>query len=270
VTDEQAATFTMLLARACVEEPETSDPAVKLLWVWLHKPEGRALLERDDFMRSAWEIVAVRSRMNAREDMPWSRVLGAMGQQDPGRAAAVAACGLASESLHMARYAEELLVELVELDPEAVMVAVGGVLFEDSEYLAHRRLKRLFAAIPDDVLVAWIERHGVEAARRSARHLPAPYLRGGEPVVPRVTAFVLERFEDDEHVFAKFIAGVHGSQLCSGDIAGEHDHEVEVARAFADHPLRRVREWAGHEEQSASRAAERWRQRDAERSIAHG
>jgi len=46
-----------------------------------------------------------------------------------------------------------------------------------------------------------------------------------------------------------------------GDIAAEHEAEATLARKFLDHPLRRVREWASIEEQSAvadAARARRW------------
>src|SRR5580700_1777373 len=107
----------------------------------------------------------------------------------------------------------------------------------------------------------------VEAAgaRGLARHLQPPHLdREGRPIVPPLTAFVLDRFGDDEQVFEEFCAGTHSGQIYEGDIAAQHKREAEVARRFLAHPLRRVRDWALAEIASARGHAAVWRQFDEE------
>jgi hypothetical protein len=52
-----------------------------------------------------------------------------------------------------------------------------------------------------------------------------------------------------------------------GDIAAQHEAEAAVARAFLDHPLRRIREWAEMEERSALESARREREEAEERDL---
>jgi hypothetical protein len=150
------------------------------------------------------------------------------------------------------------------------MAAIGGVMLDGSAgyRFFFGDYQQIFDAIPDGVKRVWLERVGAEGARRMARHLRAPFVtEAGEAVVPPFTAWVLERFEDDERTFHEFSLGTHNLQMYSGDIAGQHEAEAEVARRFLDHPLRRVREWAIGEERSAVAEARAERERAAERDL---
>ena len=90
-----------------------------------------------------------------------------------------------------------------------------------------------------------MERIGVLGAQAFARHLPAPFLDGeGKPQVPQLTEFVLTRFEDDDRTFSEFVAGVHSFQGYVGSYSAAREKEGLQAKAFLNHRLRRVREWA--------------------------
>jgi hypothetical protein len=151
-------------------------------------------------------------------------------------------------------------------DAALVLSVLGPMLLapDSWRFLAGRR-SALLNSFPHDALVKWISENGVEAARLVAHHMPAPYVGGkGDAIVPPLTAFVLERFEDDDRVFSSFCSGNHNGQTYAGDIAGQHEKEAAVAERFRTHPLRRVREWAEQEEQWARRSAQRWREHDEE------
>jgi hypothetical protein len=98
-------------------------------------------------------------------------------------------------------------------------------------------------------------------ATKIARHIPQPHVDAeGKPVIPELTEYVLTRFEDDDRTFAEFCAGAHSLQMYTGDIASAREGEAERARAFFDHPLRRIREWAGIEYESGMADAQRHRE----------
>jgi len=114
----------------------------------------------------------------------------------------------------------------------------------------------------------WLREHGLEAARRIARHLPLPHLDSeGRPVVPPLTEFVLTEFEDDDWVFHEFCAGVHSFQMYSGDIAAQHEAEAAMAESFLNHPARRIREWAQAEVRHSRWEAQQARQWQEEHKI---
>ena len=123
----------------------------------------------------------------------------------------------------------------------------------------------LLAAIPVEVVQKWLSTAGVMGARGLARHLEPPHLdTEGRPVVPALTAFVLEQFADDDQVFREFCAGTHSGQIYCGDIAAAHEQEAELGRRFLGHPVKRVRDWALFEIKSARQEAAYWRQHEEE------
>src|SRR5207247_9750626 len=128
--------------------------------------------------------------------------------------------------------------------------------------------RRAGAQLTDDGGRKSIELAGGVGARCMARHLPPPYVgEGGKPMVPPLTAWVLTTFERDDRTFREFYAGRHSFQVYTGDIAAQHEHEATVARAFREHPLSRIRQWAEWEEQSALAEAKRERLEEEEREI---
>jgi hypothetical protein len=123
----------------------------------------------------------------------------------------------------------------------------------------------IFTSLPVDIVTNWLNTHGVEAARKIARHLPAPALDAtGAPLLPPLTEFVLATFGDDERVFVEFLAGVHSLQTYMGDIASLHDHEALIASKFLTHPISAVRRWARIELEESRLQAERRRMRQEE------
>jgi len=82
--------------------------------------------------------------------------------------------------------------------------------------------------------------------------------------VPKLTEFVLSRFEDDRLTFSEFCAGTHSFQMYVGDMGQQRENEAAAARPFFNHPLKRIREWARHEYDSGVQDAKREREREDE------
>ncbi|HYH64750.1 MAG TPA: hypothetical protein VD866_08665, partial [Urbifossiella sp.] len=94
------------------------------------------------------------------------------------------------------------------------------------------------------------------------RHLASPTAGpDGGGVVPPVTAWLFTEREHDQEAFESFLTGRHRGVFMSGDDLVE---KARVAMSpFAAHPLRRVREWAAYEIDTADRHAD-WLRRDDE------
>ncbi len=97
-----------------------------------------------------------------------------------------------------------------------------------------------------------------------ARHLPPPVVEGGQPRVPELTAYVLQRFEGEDGVFHEFCAGVHSGAVYWGNIAEQYEKQAEAARPFLTDRIRRIREWAMYEIEHGKELSEFWRVRDEE------
>jgi len=231
---------------------------------------GKTILEHSGVQSLVWRLMELTAKDGGGESYWWALVLKTLAMYDTDRAVKIAALGLVGESLSHMEGCEKILITFAQRDPEIVMKRVGEVILDD-RYGWHFYIhvyRALVQALPVQTVKKWIKKHGVEAARRLARHLPVPYVDSdGKAIVPPLTEFVLETFEDDDQTFREFCAGVHGLQLYSGDIAAQHEKEAEVARKFLDHPLRRVREWAQIELESSLREAEEWHQIDEEMGL---
>lgn len=226
--------------------------------------------EHPEVAQLAWRLLGARPAGRPPASQWWRQIVAALGRAEPARAADLASALLVSDDLGAAEEAEAVLIDLGARTPSEVMEALGRVMLDTKSgwrfFVGEHRA--LVAAIPEDVVRNWIQRAGIEGARRIARHLPPPHVdASGAPVVPPLTLWVLEEFEADDRTFHEFCAGVNSLKVYSGDIAAQHEDEAALARRFLDHSSRRVREWAGLEERSALEDAKRARRWEEESDL---
>lgn len=124
-------------------------------------------------------------------------------------------------------------------------------------------MDEIVPALPASDWLDWVGRHGVEAARVIAHHLPRPEIVDGTPRVPELTAHVLEQYGDDSEVERRFASGAQ-MRSHSGDIEGQYLAEAEVARAFIGHPISAIHTWAVFETRGCETSAEYWREHTGE------
>jgi hypothetical protein len=201
-----------------------------------------------------------------REEYAWTELLKDVAGLDPEAAIRLAVDASASVNISLGHSMQSYLTTAASNHPDLVMKYLGeGFLNPTTGWrLSTFRLSSVIAALPDGVVTPWLNDHGDAAARAIAQHLPAPHLdAGGNPVVPEVTAYVLEHFERDD-VFEAFCGGLHNGQVYIGDIAAAHEREADVARRFLDHPQRRIQQWAETEIAYGSQVASWYRARDEE------
>jgi len=173
---------------------------------------------------------------------------------------------LVGDNYQFSDEAESLLTTWASQYPDDVMNGIGALMLDENigwRFFASKF--GVFSAIPVDSVIRWLESAGAEGAQKIARHLAKPYVdASGAPVVPKLTEFVLTRFENDERVLNEFLAGSHSLQMYVGDIASQREAEADAVRPFLNHPLKRIREWARYEEESGLRDAIRHREREDE------
>jgi hypothetical protein len=233
---------------------------------WAHWQSDQGALDNEIVRASAWRIVENCVELaTGHLTYDWKHVLAELANYDVAHACAVLGRALLSENLDLSQRAEEGLGELASTNPDQVIEGLGLALLDPKEgwRLQVHVLHDLIAKLPPDTLIRWLSQHGLEGARKIARHLPLPYIgESGEAIVPPALQAVFETY-DDEAVFDNFLAGSHSCETWWGNGSDRFRREANDARKFLNHPNRWVREWAKHEISSRLRMAE-WEDREHE------
>jgi hypothetical protein len=233
------------------------------------KNDAGAAFRSDQSRELAWKIIQAAASAKNVEPHWWSSVLGALSHREPARAARIASFTLARNFV-LSQAAENVLAKIAQANAQIVMDELGKVMLDPKlgVYFFVGSHRGIINALPIEVVKNWLSDAGVEGARRLARHLPVPFLDpDGQAVVPPLTEAVLADFQDDDRTFQEFCAGAGSYRSYVGEMAPQKGNEAAMARKFVDHPLRRIREWARGEIESATRQAKWWRQFDEELKI---
>ncbi len=249
-------------------DSDAARAALDVLWIHYRSVtrEGSDPIGEDPSMRQlVVDILELTPQEAGREAHAWNELVGELAKHDPGEAIRFASKVLSSRELNLAEAASSRLQQLSASHPREVMQGFGDALLapDTGIYLGLRSLRHLVLALPVDVVRAWLEQKGDAAAIAIARHLPEPVLTDGVPVVPDLTTFVLDRFEQNERVYREFCAGI-STRDYSGDIARQIEREAEEARPFLSHQLLRIREWAQYQISHSKQQAAYWRALDEE------
>jgi len=213
------------------------------------------------FDELAWSVASETITESAGQGFWWGEIVRrAMPTVGPERAAKLLVSGITGDNFHIREISDELLGQLASEHPAEVLAAVGDVILSENGWKFAVGRSGLFLSLPVEVISAWLDNVGVKGALALAGHVPSPRVDdNGQPILPRLTALLLERFGDDESVFTQFVAGVHNLQTYVGDIAGQKEQEARDAEKFIHHPIPAVRRWAELEMRAGKEDAERWR-----------
>ncbi len=274
--DEFHGALQRLMSAAESGNDRAASVAVHLLYRWLHhgssQPNGEKprpdCLRQDDRVRAVFpRILELAFGGLGRVAEFWVKLVADWAVIDPESAVRLLLRAQGNGDFQTRTLAENRLVDLAQAHPAVVMQCLGEVAL-DSTYAWHfpvRGITRLLDALPEVAVHEWLLKAGVVGARRLARHLAPPHLDNtGLPIVPPLTAFILEQFEKDDEVFDEFCAGTHSSRVYNGDAATKHEQEAGIAHQFLSHPLKRVREWASAEIEFTRWVTEAWRDRREE------
>lgn len=208
----------------------------------------------DDSLASVWKLLRLSVQLPSRESFWIVEILKVIAQANPGTTCLLVAEMLVSEEYSYVDSAETLISELATAYPKELMKAVGRLMLSDVRFYVGKF--DFLGTMPVEAVAEWLREVGVEGARPLARHLIAPSVdEDGHPVLNPLTEFVLREFEGDDRTFREFVAGTHSFQTYVGSYATARTREASVAKAFLNHPLRRVREWASIELEQAEHDA---------------
>jgi hypothetical protein len=262
-----------LLPYFFVGDADTARAGMKFLAMVLRfekRRSQRPCIEAETVRSHAWRVIeGALPHIDGQLSYDCLEVVELLARYNVGRTANLLGQALVSESLDFENLAQQKLAEFATENPEAVMEGFGSALLDNPHRwrLQIRVFRDLVARISTQVLLAWVRKHGVDAARAIARHLPRPYLDGqGLPIVPEVLDLILREYDDDE-VLNNFAAGVHSGESWWGDRSEQFRREAEDARPFLKHPNRRIREWARLEIDERTSMAESLEREHAERTL---
>lgn len=263
-SNEQVVAALRILIPLVATDSFACDVMVDFLGARLHSGKLQELIESHQSL--VWEAISVGVQNPGREAWWLARILSAAAPSNQSLAIRLACLALVGDTYDVRLEFENLLSSWASTYPEEVMVGIGALMLDEKigwKFFASKF--HVFDHIPPEVVIGWLESAGVAGARKIARHLPAPYVdTSGAEVIPKLTEFVLSRFEDDDRTFREFCAGTHSFQLYSGDIAAQKEAEAASARPFFNHRLRRIREWARYEYDSGIQQAAFHRELDDE------
>jgi hypothetical protein len=249
------------------DRPEDAAAAALDILGALAWDEKATLPDDSRVVEAIWRAVET-ARDGARgEAHTWARLLRLLSEVDFERAVRLASAVAVKGDFSMQDEAACELSVYIGKDPAIVLAVLGPMLLEPAAAwtFGGGRRTTVLISFPVEVLTQWVAQNGADAARLVASHMPSPYLDGaGAPVVPPLTAFVLEKFESEDRVFSTFCSSRHNLQVYSGDIAAQHEEEAKLAEKFRTHALRRVREWAEQEVRWGRQDAKYWRQHNEE------
>ena len=220
---------------------------------------------QDPAVRSAaWRVLELEQAGEA-EPYSWSEALEKLAPFDPAKASRLAMHG-AMQAGPPSLEAESLTHVLAKNYPTAFLPALEEIMFDKDQGWKFfvSNFRALIASLPVALVRDLVKRRGVDAAQKLARHLPEPHISAGEPVVPPLTSWILEEFEDDDRVFGEFSAGLFGVELAHGNVAAVFESKAEIAARFRNHRLKRIREWAEGQVRAARDQARTERQREEE------
>ncbi|MGD1212150.1 MAG: hypothetical protein ABR973_12425 [Candidatus Acidiferrales bacterium] len=254
-TNEQVVEALRILIPVASDDTLICDVIVDFLGARLHSGQLDKLIE--SHRELVWEGIAIATQNPGRETWWLARILGAAAPTNQPLAIRLACRALVDSKYDFKIEAENLLSNWASSYPREVMDEIGALMLDEKDGWQFFASKfRVFDAIPPEVVIHWLESAGVPGARKIARHLPAPHVdASGAEVIPKVTEFVLSRFEDDDVTFREFCAGTHSFQIYMGDVAAQKEAEAASVRPFFNHRLRRIREWARYEYDSGVRQA---------------
>lgn len=246
--------------------------AVSLLYTWINDQRETGVPVPygidSDLRHDIGRVLAQTQNPAAVQAHEWRRVLDVYAKLEPENAVQLACVALENQNLALRDEATSFLVRMADATPTPVMTHLGLMLMDDARGIMLRILgiNELLINLPTRVVLEWLEKTGLEGARRIASSLPRPFLDDGRPVLPSLTEAILQKFGDDEKIRRDFAVG-SGIRSYTGDIAGQHDEEARLATHFLSHPLEAVRFWAKKEKASAEWMAARHRQEEAERFL---
>ena len=211
------------------------------------------------------EILVQSATTEDRADHWWAKAVELLAPLTAQWAAGVATRAITGGDFSKGNKASGILAGLAATKPAVVMGVVGAALLDPQGAWRWQigSKREVFAALPAGVVMQWLSEVGIEGARRLARHLPSPTLQpDGAPAVPELTESVLSVYGNDTEVFKEFVVGRHDMEVSWGPVSTQYEGRAKMGRAFLNHPLPVIRQWAEREIASAEHLGRFWQKHE--------
>jgi hypothetical protein len=163
-----------------------------------------------------------------------------------------------SESYETSEAATGLFATVAAARPRQLMDGIGKAMLSTERNLNFLFRKFPIVSLPEDVVIQWLDKHGLEGARLLARNVPGPFMGNNGPDLNAVTRFILENYGSDDIVFSNWITGMQGGAF-AGSIADHMEQRASKAEPFLNFPIEAVRRWARGEIMFADENVESFR-----------
>src|ERR1700730_14242661 len=142
-----------------------------------------------------------------------------------------------SESYETSEAAAGLFASVAAARPQQLMDGIGKVMLSKERNLNFLFRKFPIVSLPEDIVIQWLEKHGLEGARLLARQVPGPFVGRNGPDLNPVTRVILENYGSDDIVFSSWVAGTHSGGAFAGSIADHMEQRASTAKPFLTFPI---------------------------------
>ena len=194
-------------------------------------------------------------RQSSRYAQIFVRVLPA----DPERATSIIIQMMRSDSYEVLEVAMELFSSVGALRPQRLMDGIGDIMLAKDSNLRFLFRKFPVVSLPENVIIQWLETHGLEGARLLARHVPGPFMGSQGPDLHPVTRYILEKYGNDDMVYSGWVTGMQSGHAFAGSVADYTERQASTAEPFLNFPIEAVRRWARGQIAFAAENADRFR-----------
>ena len=197
----------------------------------------------------------------------FSQIFARVMPANPDRATSILLGMMQSEAYETSKAAIGLFPSVAAQRPKELMDGIGRLMLSGERNMSFLFRQYPIVSLPEDIVIEWLDKHGLAGARLLARHVPGPFMGSNGPDLNPITRFILERYGDDEKVFSSWVAGMYNGQAFAGSIADYTERRAAMAEPFLNFPIEAVRRWARSQVQYADEYVPKFKLEEEERGF---
>jgi hypothetical protein len=228
---------------------------------WLQRVFGDKLLD------TIFGLLEHASLEGAKETHWFSQIFSRVLPANPDRATSILLQMMQNTSYEVSEVASGLFPTVAKIRPQELMEGIGKLMLFGGVNISFISRKYPIVSLPEGVVIQWLEKHGLDGARMLAGHVPGPFVGSNGPDLNPITRFILEKYGEDDKVFANWAAGMLGGQVFAGSIADYTERRAAMAEPFLNFPIEAVQRWARGQIQFAEENVSKFRLSEEEAGL---